>query len=309
MKRLLALALSLLLLVTLLVGCGSGGSGFATNGAAGDYAPQDSMQESTQEVPSAGGMHAAVNNDPSGMVPSDAKIIYTGELNLQTTDMEGANNVIYGLVSDFGGFFESQEAYLNRYSQDAYYVVRIPCENFYAFLNGVSESELCTVTYRNVTSENVGEAYADIENRLETLKIKLDRLQTLLQQAENMEDIITIEAAITEVEYQIEALSGEKNRYDSLINYSTVHISLCEVSVASEGVDPTLGQRLSSSFQRGIEDFLEGCEDFLVWLVGNWIGLIIFLAIVFGVVTVIRRKKLNIPRKKKKSRQEPPQEG
>lgn len=307
MKRFLTLALSLMLLISLLSGCGSGGSGkdFAVENGTGNYAPQDSMSESTAD----GGMMAGADQDPSALVPENAKIIYTGELNLQTTDIDVANQAIFRLVSELGGYFENQEIYLHRYSQDAYYTVRIPCDSFYTFLNGVSESDACTVTYRNVTSENVGEIYADIENRLETLRIKLDRLQTLLQKAENMEDIITIESAITDVEYQIEALSGEKNHYDSLINYSTVHISLSEVTVADEGVDPTLGERLSSSFRRGIENFLEGCEDFLVWLVGNWIGLIVFLAVVFGAITLLHRKKLNISRKKKQSRPEPPQEG
>ena len=47
------------------------------------------------------------------------------------------------------------------------------------------------VTYQSSSVDDVGEQYADIENRLETLQIKLDRLQDLLSQAETVEDTVS----------------------------------------------------------------------------------------------------------------------
>lgn len=308
MKRLLALAMTLLLLLMATTACGSSASSGANNGAAADAYTTESATDGgyKESVSTSTGLQSTVDPGAANTALANAKIIYTGDLTLQTTDLEAAANAIFELVNGFEGYMESQEVYLNRSYKEAYYTVRVPGGRFDEFLNSVSESELCTVTYRNVTSENVGEAYADIENRLETLNIKLDRLQSLLVKAENMEDIITIESEITEVEYEIEALSGQKNRYDSLINYSTVHITLVQVTVASEGVDPTLGERLSISFKRGIENFLEGCQDFLVWLVGNWISLLVFVVIVVAVITFLRKAKLKGPRRKRKPRKEEP---
>ena len=319
MKRLLALVLSLLLLFMVMTGCGSstmnGGAAedsmapgnAATDGGWSpeyDYSKEEGVSGSVSEMPSLNGNPESGAGNPL----ENAKIIYTGDLTLQTTSMDDAAAALAQLVSNYGGYFESQEVYLERYSKDAYYVVRIPGDSFYDFLNSVSATEVYTVTYRNVTSENVGEAYADIENRLETLNIKLNRLQSLLEQAVSMEDIITIDSAISEVEYMIEMLSGEKRHYDSLINYSTVRISMYEVSVASEGVDPTLGERISSSFYRGIEDFVEWCEDFLVWLVGSWIGLLIFAVIIVVVITFLRKAKKKGPRRKRTPVKEEPKE-
>ena len=50
-------------------------------------------------------------------------------------------------------------------------------------------------------------------------QIKLERLQKLLAQAENMEDIITIESAISETEWNIEDLSGTLRHYDALVDF------------------------------------------------------------------------------------------
>ena len=60
------------------------------------------------------------------------------------------------------------------------------------------------MTWRNTNLENITETYYDTAGRLKTQKIKLERLQKLLSQAENMEDIITIESAISETEWNIE---------------------------------------------------------------------------------------------------------
>ena len=44
-----------------------------------------------------------------------------------------------------------------------------------------------------------------------------------------MEDIITIESAISETEYEIERLSGTMRHYDALVDYATVTLELSEV--------------------------------------------------------------------------------
>ena len=77
--------------------------------------------------------------------------------------------------------------------------------------------------------DDVSEAYYDQESRLTTQRTKLERLQELLRQAQDMEDIITIESAISETELEIEFLTGSLRKYDSQINYSTITLSLREV--------------------------------------------------------------------------------
>lgn len=304
--RLFSLLLALTLLTALLAGCGAS-SGSAANGSMAPAAAGEAEMAvaedagtgdygfATQEAQSDGG---AVTR------PSDAKLIYTGNLSLECTDLNTAMAGLEELVNAHGGYLERQEVYHETNWQTADYTVRVPSEQYEAFLNSVTDWEGCKVTYQSTTVDDVGEIYADIENRLETLQIKLDRLQSLLAQAENMEDIITIESAISEVEYEIEDLSGQKNHYDSLIDYSTVYISLQQVNTFSEGVNPTLGERLSRGFTRGLENFSQGCADLLVWMVSNLIGVLIFLAVVAVVVTLLVRR-----RRRKKAGKLPPVSG
>ena len=284
--RLQSLALALVLLAALLTACGaSGGNTAADNGAA---APGAVDSEAS------GGYGLAAEESAAAATtvprPSDTKLIYTGNLTLECTDLEAAMAGLDGLVAGSGGYLESQEVYRETNWQSAYYTVRVPSGQYQAFLSAVTGWEGCKVTYQNSSVEDVGETYADIENRLETLSIKLDRLQELLTRAETMEDILTVESEISEVESEIEALNGEKNRYDSRIDYSTVYITLQEVSTLSEGVNPSLGERLSRGFVSGMRGFADGCANFLVWMVSNLAGVLLVLAVVAAAAVFLVRR-------------------
>ena len=188
--------------------------------------------------------------------------------------------------------------------------MRVPQEKFEAFLHQIGE--LCRVRYRSQSAEDVSEHYYDMESRLETAKIKLDRLQELLTKAETMEDIITLENAISDVEYQIEALSGQLRHYDALIDYATIYVQLSEVyKVTEDETAPvTFGQRMASAFREGLRDFGDAMEGLAEWLAYSWLTLLILAAIVIAAVKLIRRgrsgKKLF--RRNKKEKDAPPAE-
>ena len=46
------------------------------------------------------------------------------------------------------------------------------------------------------------------------------------EKAETMEDIISLETALSDVEYEIEQLSSTLNRYDSLVSFATIRLDL-----------------------------------------------------------------------------------
>lgn len=303
MKRsTLALLLALLLALGL-TACG----GMASNGSSGgsvsyeansppksasasDIAPMEEYGYwEDAEVPAAA---ERGREDFSSNLPDGVKMIYRANLELETTEFGQATSDIATLTQALGGYFEEQSThnYSSGYRQ-ASYTVRVPAERFDNFLHRLGD--LCHVRYSTRSAENVSEYYYDMESRLETARIKLDRLQELLSGAEAMEDIITIESAISETEYQIESLSGELRHYDALIGYSTIYISLSEVYRLSEAETAplTFGERMSQSFRSGLQSFGESLEDFAVWFAYHWLGLLVLLAIVSLIVWIARAAK------------------
>lgn len=300
--------LTLILMVSLLTGCG----GAASNNAGSDWAPQENMTESmsggsmkgdydygydngwvtedsTADMPEAP-ESSMTGSDVSGSPLENAKIIYTADMTLETRDFDQAGSALTALVSSVGGYFESRELNQGGTYRSVYCVIRVPASRFIEFLD--QAGEVAHMTYRNEYSENVSEHYYDLEARLTTQRTKLQRLQELLAKANDMADIITIESAISDTELQIEYLTGSLRKYDSLIDFSTIRLSLREVyRLSNEEVTPvTFGERLTSAFKRGLDRGISDLEDFVISLARNWLTLIIWAVIIAAAVVLIRRR-------------------
>lgn len=230
----------------------------------------------------------------------DAKIIYTANLDLETTEFEKATNDIAAAVERFGGYFaNSSQSGQNSGYRYADYTVKVPKNEFSNFLNFIGET--CAVTYTSTTAEDITDSYYDVDSRLKTAQTKLERLQELLAKADNMSDIITIESAISDAEWEIENLTGTLRTYDHQVDYATVYMSLREVYKLSgtDNAPLTLGKRIGSSFVRGVKSVGNFFEDLLVWLAYSWIWLAVIAVIVVVVIRVVKKKGFRIRRKHK----------
>lgn len=229
----------------------------------------------------------------------NAKLIREANLSIQTTEFEEAVADLEALVIEMGGYFQNASLRGGSYrnanaNRTGDYTIRIPAEQYDSFMG--QTGNLGYVTSRNETTENIGEQYYDTEARLKTQKTKQERLLSLLEKAENMEDIISLETALSDVEYEIERLSSTLNRYDSLVGFSTIYLTLNEVHKVSEetGVTNTLGQRMSKGFSSSVEGLIDGAQDLLVWMSYNVFGLLVAAVLVVGGVSIVvkvRKKK------------------
>jgi len=225
----------------------------------------------------------------------ERKIIVNGELHLQTSTFDEDLTQILAAVNQAGGYISSSSISGqpisetgSRYGRDAYYVVKIPAQQYDAVLNlsrGIGK-----VTYYNEYTDDITSDYYDIQTRLETYQAQYDKVTTLLEKCDNMEDILKIEAHLTELLYQIDSLKGQIRMWDQLVAFSTLSISLTEVADPSaiHTANPTLGERISEGFFGGINDLIEGGQDFLVWFVSNVFGLILWAGIFVGGFFIIR---------------------
>ena len=296
-KKSLALLSALLLL--LLAACGGGSKGGSASADLSaptvsenfsQSAPQEPMEAPSPEE---GWDSADVPMDTAGgMAPANMKIILTGDLELETKEFDAAVRAVDALVKELGGWYESRSVNQGGSYRSVNATVRVPAENFSALMERAGEA--AHKTYANEYQEDVSEAYYDSEARLTTQRTKLERLQTLLAQAENMEDIIALESAISETELQIEYLTGSLRKYDSLVNYSTVNLSLREVYRLSTDQEApvTFSQRLGDAFVTGLQRGIDGLEDFTIGVARNWMALLLLAAIAgAGILTFRRRNR------------------
>ena len=315
MKKFLALLLALTLAL-MLVGCGA--SKAPMEDAAMDMVTSDDaamdmgfdaggapMEDFKEEAEYQSGAFEEYTSTTDGNKLKDVKMVYTANMDLQTLSFDKADADISALVEEMGGYFE-QRSISNRSSGYRYaeYTVRVPAEKFNDFCSQMGT--LCHLVYKNESADNITESYYDTQSRLVTAQTKLERLQELLRRAESMEDIITIESAISETEWTIEHLTGTLRTYDSLVGYSTIYMTLHEVyELSGQGQAPvTFGDRLGESFLDGLKSIGRTAQNFAVWLAYSWFWLLIVVVIVIVVIRTIRRRKNGKPlfRLKKKAK-------
>ncbi len=233
------------------------------------------------------------------------KLIYTYRAELQTLEFEESIAAIESAVQKAGGYIEQSSRsgsgaidYGRVYERTASYTLRIPAQAAGDFV--ASLSSVAAVTYSNQWVDDVTDYYYDSEARLNNLRVQEKRLLELLAQAENMSDMITIEQALSDVRYQIESLDGTIRRLDKEIEFSTVDIYIQEVFEASQlqAAPLTLGERISARFARSLEDIRESSEDFIVWLIGDSVIILIWAAVIGGGIFVLRKMGGKLPANK-----------
>jgi hypothetical protein len=325
MKKRFFLSIALLLALALLFGCSSASKDMKASEAQAPSATssygkgEDGLSGSYEEAPSA----YEYDSDDGGNASFDSsivadparKMIWVGEITLESTDFTAAEEALHTLIGECGGFIQSStvtgEGRTSRGEprlRNARYTIRIPTENFQLFMK--SSGDVATVVTSSTNSEDVTAMYFDTEARLRVLEIKEERLIEMLEQTnranytDELKYILQLENELGNVRYEIESLTGTLRRYDDLISYSTVTVYLQEVReyTATPAKPESLGERISITFSSTLRKVISFGEDFLVWLVGRSPLLIPLAAIVAFVIFVARgisrrRRKHNLSRK------------
>ena len=172
----------------------------------------------------------------------------------------------------------------------AHFTLRVPAEKLQEFI--CEANTVCAATAYSEYMQDVSADYYDVQTRLETQRAKLARLNELLSQATDMSDLIEIESAISDTQYQIDRYMGQLNHFDSKVNYSYVYVSLQELSDADavELPDVTLGERIANAVKESVQGLCEFAEATAVFAVAAlpWCAV---LAVIVIVIKMVRRAK------------------
>lgn len=290
-RRWLCMVLVLLLLLSL-AACGAASSG--ADSTTGDSAAQ---------AENGAAMDAAASESTADFsaVRENAKLILSADLTLETQDYDATCTAVEQMTAEAGGYIQSSGNAGEKGSRTANYTLRVPQEQFETFFAQLGET--CHVVSANRWSEDVTEQYTDIETRLATLQTKHERLLALLDQAAKMEDIISLENALADCEYEIDSLTGEKRHYDDLVGFSTFNVTLREVqtlTAVSEGTG--FGAQVVQAAQNGLGGMTAVVRGLILMIVMLWPVLVLLgiVGAVFWRVRIYRKKKAQQPEQNKK---------
>ena len=272
----------------------------------GMEAPLASMSAENSAVTGSGDGDRGGSGDgteAADLESSNRKIIYTGNVSLQTLEYDKSSKSIHDKINKYGGFIENEDTYnedpywyykdrtgaaANRTRRNLSLTARIPAEKFDAFMKDLEKDG--QVTNTSVSARNISVEYATHDASRKALEIEQKRLLEMMDKAETIEDMIAVEQRLTEVERELNDEKTQLTGMDRDVNFSTIYINLQEVFEYSEKVvEVTYGERLKRAFDRAISGFVEFWKDLILAVVESFPFLIMLAVVIFLIVKLVRR--------------------
>ncbi len=295
-KQMLTLLLALSLVLTLLTGCG----GAAKSEAA--VMPQEAPMEMAEAPAAADDILTSNSNAEAGTaLPQSRKWIVTMYINAETEDLDAMTQALDVRIQKLGGYVEGQNVYNgSSYSSRRYryadLTIRIPAEDADKFVEEMKG--IANVISQEKNLEDVTLNYVSTESRMKALQTEEARLLEFMKEAQTMADLLEIEARLTDVRYELEAVTSRLRLYDNQIDYATIHLNIQEVQEYTPVEEPTVWERITTGFSDNLEGLGEGIVDFLVWVITSSPYLTVYGVLSLVLVLLIRRiRRTNEKRK------------
>lgn len=323
-KKLFSVIAAVSALAMVLTGCGSAAksetmsdmtvsNGYYDGGnfdTAVEYYPEEDYYEEFKEEPDYGMASGSTGNliasnttsekgvgaDGQNTVINGEKLVYTCNLEMETLHYDQSIQRIRDSIAKYEGFVESENEYDDAYrwyyedytktsgTKHMSLTVRIPTKYYNDFLNGIEGED--KVISKQSYVDNISRQYYDTSAKIEALKIQQDRLLEMLEQAKEIDDMIAVEARLSEVQYQLNSAKTSLASMDADVAFSTITLNVREVMEYTRDVEPvkknTFGDRLKNTLFDTWEFFWEMLEGLLFLVIR-----LIPLAIVGGVIAVI----------------------
>lgn len=283
-----------LLAVFVLAGCGGATSGpapmaMATSApAAGGATANESEASALEEAPApaADGAYQepAQAADPANSAQNVQRLVIKNAMvSLEVERVAEAEARIRARADQLGGYVVSVETRGGDEYQISTIVFRVPAERFEDALSGV-EGLAREVLSRSVSGEDVTEEFVDLQSQLRNLDATRTRLLDLLTKATRVEDALSVNQALTEVQGQIEQIQGRLQYLQQSAAFSTISAELQPVPPPPTIIEEDGWQPITVARQalRGLVEFGQGLLSlaivFAIWspvwlpllLLGRW---------------------------------------
>lgn len=256
---------------------------------------------------------------PNAAIPADRKMVEYRSLSIETKEFDDALEEIFRIIEESGGYIENQNVsgismfdrggYNERIVQEsggynersASMTARIPAAKLAQVVGTMGKTGNVVSTSSNI--DDITDSYFDTKARLESLTLQEERLLVILEKAEKLEDVITLEKALSDVRYQIESMTAAMRRMDSQVSFSYLTISLREVVEYQviENLPKSFGERITIAWNRSTAKIVNWGQNLVLYAIEDGPLLLINLAVLIIVILIVRPIVLRIMKKQKKS--------
>jgi len=206
---------------------------------------------------------------------AERKLIKSANISIRVEDLAAAEDSINTLLKKYNAYAASS----NIQENSRYFSLRVPANYYDIFLTETGGMGRLINRYEN--TEDVTLRYYDLEGRLTNKKELLKTFQAYLGKAKTIEEILSVEARISELQYEIEGTGIQFRNLANRIDYATIDLQLFgPVISASSNRGLTFGERIKQLFG-GFSDFLSTVAMVLLGIVIYGIPILLLLGLLY----------------------------
>ena len=209
----------------------------------------------------------------------DRMVIRNAKLTLQVQDVERALAQVRDLAQAGGGFVSSSNTHIERTGDQDQMVadltLQVRSDALDSTIEGLRQIAV-KVESENTDSQDVTDEYVDLDSNLRNLQASEQAILKLMDRAQRIEDVLSLQRELTNVRGQIERIQGRKNFLERRTDMATVSVSLRlppspgAVSGGQKGWDPLAeaqrGWQASLNLLRGVASVAIVAAAFSWWL-------------------------------------------
>ncbi|MDO4805303.1 MAG: DUF4349 domain-containing protein [Lachnospiraceae bacterium] len=266
----------------------------------------EAKSANSAEQPAEIGMEAA---------ESAQKLVYTCWMTIQTLEFDQTQAAVKEAVKKTGSIIESESVNDSNYSwyYDSYKKkgtlsstlrIRVPSSKYEEFL-GLLDGVGGKVTSKSQNVENITKRYNDQAIYIESLETQEKRLLEMMEKADTVEEMITVEARLTDVQTQLNQARSDLASMDTDVKYSTVNLTLEEVVKYTDTpkTPVSFGERLANAVKESWENFGEFLQNLLITIVYLIPAILLIAVIAIIVIIAMRAWRKKHPKIKKEKKQ------
>jgi len=216
------------------------------------------------------------DNDSLSANPNDAerKLVKRANISIRVENLSAADDTVSALLKKYDGYAASTDILEN----SRYYSLRVPAKYYDVFL--AETGGMGRLINRNENTEDVTLRYYDLEGRLATKKELLKTFQAYLGKAKTIEEILSVEARISELQYDIEGTGIQLRNLANKVDYATIELKLLGSvkSTSSQGL--TLSEHIKQLFG-SFGKFLSAVAVILIGIVIYGIPIVLILGLLY----------------------------
>lgn len=223
----------------------------------------DPMNEASAGVPVRDEM--ATTATSMTMAAYQRQIIRRADVSLKVEDTKDLESKLRSTIKSHQGFvMDLSQQRPSEETASLSATLRVPVAKFDDALKAIKE--LGHVESSSVTGEDVTDQLVDIEARLRALRAQENAYLGIMNKANKVEDVLSVQDRLINVRTQIEQIAAQQKSLKDQVSYSTITVNAAKRGDIGSKTDPNWVAGSWGEATGSFGAFLKGLGSMMIWI-------------------------------------------